>query len=120
MMAASTSDTMTPVAPPFMALALNSDLPRATQLDQKTIQVWTLYAREGRMRNDRAGPFFVHTMNAFARSTQFPATPHPQLRTKSLEKRTRGNTSTALQSDSTGPLDKSQHGGPMGSSILRG
>ena len=27
------------------------------------------------MRNDRAGPFFVHTMNAFARSTQFPATP---------------------------------------------
>ena len=35
-------DTMTPVAPPFMALALNSGLPRATQLDQKTIQVWTL------------------------------------------------------------------------------
>ena len=27
------------------------------------------------MRDDRAGPFFVHTMNAFARSTQFPATP---------------------------------------------
>lgn len=45
-MPASASDTIPPVAPPFMALALNTGLPRVTQLDQKSIQVWTLYARD--------------------------------------------------------------------------
>ena len=74
-MAASPSDTMTPATPPLMALALNSGLPWITQLDQKTIQVWTLQTTEGRMRQDRADPFFVHTMYSLARSTQFPATP---------------------------------------------
>ena len=83
MMTASTGFALSPVAPPLMALALNPGLPRATQLDQKSIQVWTLYAREGRMRNDRAGPFFAHTNDALARSSKSLATPRPQLRTKS-------------------------------------
>ena len=30
-------DTMTPVAPPFMALALNPGLPRVAKFDQKSI-----------------------------------------------------------------------------------
>ena len=63
------------MAPPLITLALNPGLPWITRLDQKTIQVWTLHTTEGRMRQDRADPFFVHTMNAFARSFQFPATP---------------------------------------------
>ena len=65
------------VASPFMALAFNLGLPRVTQLDQKSIQVWTLYAREGRMRQDRAGPFFAHTNDALARSSKSLATPLP-------------------------------------------
>ncbi len=31
---------------------------------------------EGRMGQDRARPFFIHTMNSSARSTQFQVTPH--------------------------------------------
>ncbi len=49
---------MPAVAPPFMALSLDLRFPRATQLDQQPVQMWTLQAREGRMGQDRAAPFF--------------------------------------------------------------